>query len=116
MPRLKLLHILPIIVRSGTTCLIGHHSKRRPKLVFKTDYRLIQVKSIAECSKRNILQYFRPSLSYHLHIKTFVLSSFEWPFKIGFTVFIKANKVCAVCQDKLCFNPTTFEQISYRFN
>ena len=33
---------------------------------FKTDYRLIQVKSIAECSKESILQYFRPSLSYHL--------------------------------------------------
>ena len=28
------------------------HSKRRPKLVFKTEYRLMQVKSIAECSKR----------------------------------------------------------------
>ena len=28
-----------------------------------TNYRLMQVKSIAECS---ILQYFRPSLSYHL--------------------------------------------------
>ena len=26
------------------------HSKRRPKLIFTTNYRLIQVKSIAECS------------------------------------------------------------------
>ena len=34
------------------------HSKRRPKLAFKTDYRLMQVKSIAECSKGSILQYF----------------------------------------------------------
>ena len=33
------------------------------KMVFKTDYPLMQVKSIAECSKRSILQYFRPSLS-----------------------------------------------------
>ena len=31
------------------------------KLVFNTDYRLMQVKNIAEC----FLQYFRPSLSYH---------------------------------------------------
>ena len=27
------------------------HSKRRPKIVFKTAYRLMHVKSIAECSK-----------------------------------------------------------------
>ena len=27
-------------------------------MVFKTDYRLMQVKSIAECSNVSILQYF----------------------------------------------------------
>ena len=31
-------------------------------MVFDTNYRLMQVKSIAECSN---LQYFRPSLSYY---------------------------------------------------
>ena len=45
------------------------HSKRTPKLVFKADYRLMQVKSIAEYSKGSILQYFRPSLSYHLSFR-----------------------------------------------
>ena len=49
--------------------VLNGHSKRRPKLVFKTDYRLMQVKSIAECSKWSILQYFRPSLSYHLPLR-----------------------------------------------
>ena len=44
------------------------HSKTPPKLVFKTDYCLMQVKSIAECSKGSSLQYFRPSLSYHLSL------------------------------------------------
>ena len=29
----------------------------------------MQVKSIAECSKGSILQYFRPSLSYHLSLR-----------------------------------------------
>ena len=50
--------------------------KEDQKLVFKTDYCLMQVKSIAECSKRafwmlqeSILQYFRPSLSYHLSLR-----------------------------------------------
>ena len=45
----------------------------------------MQVKSIGECSKRSILQYFRPSLSYHFSLKTFFLSVFKWPLKTGFT-------------------------------
>ena len=44
--------------------VLSSHSKRTPKLVFNTDYRLMQVKSIAECSKGSILQYFQPALSY----------------------------------------------------
>ena len=47
--------------------LKGHSQK--DKLVFKTNYHLMQVKSIAECCKGSILQYFPPSLSYHLSIK-----------------------------------------------
>ena len=39
-------------------------------MVFKSDYCLMQVKSIAECSKGSILQYFRPSLSYHLSLRS----------------------------------------------
>ena len=66
--------------------VLSRHSKRRSKLVFKTDYRLMQVKSIAECSEWSILQYFWPSLSYQFFINTFVLSIFEWPLKTGFTV------------------------------
>ena len=30
----------------------------------------MQVKSIAECSKGSILQYFRPSLNYQLSLKS----------------------------------------------
>ena len=39
------------------------------KWVLKTNYRLVQVKSIAECSKGGILQYFRPALSYHMALR-----------------------------------------------
>ena len=39
-------------------------------LFFKTNHRLMQVKSIAECSKGSILQYFEPSLSYHLSLRS----------------------------------------------
>ena len=52
--------------RTHSKPVISGQSKRRSKLVFKTDYCLMQVKSIAECSKGSILQYFRPSLSYSL--------------------------------------------------
>ena len=53
----------------GKTCVKRPLSKRS-KIVFKTNYRLMQVKSIAECSKGSIQQYFRPSLSYHLSLKS----------------------------------------------
>ena len=63
----------------------GHPQKDR-KFVFKTNYHLTQVKSIAECSKGSILQYFLPSLSYHLSFRSLVFSIFEWLFNSGFTV------------------------------
>ena len=49
--------------------VLSGHSKRDQKLAFKTHYRLMQVKSIAECSHWSILQYFRPSLSYHFSLR-----------------------------------------------
>ena len=44
-------------------------SSKRSKMVFKTYYGLMQIKSIAECPKGSILQYFRPSLSYQLSLR-----------------------------------------------
>ena len=38
--------------------VLNSHSKNRPKLVFKNDYRLVQVESIAECSKRAFCNTF----------------------------------------------------------
>ena len=43
---------------------------KRPKFGLKINYRLMQVKSIAECSKGSILQYFRTSLSYRLSLRS----------------------------------------------
>ena len=66
---------VPGLVRSdenitySKTCVKPFFSKW-PKLVFKTNYRLMQVKSIAECSKGSILQYIRPSLNYHLSLRS----------------------------------------------
>ena len=66
-------------------------------MVFKTDYCLIQVKSIGECSKRawdHSAILSNTKLPFYL--KTFVLSIFEWPLKTGFTV---CELVC------MCVNP-----------
>ena len=38
--------------------VLSDPSKRRLNLVFKTDYRLMQVKGIAECSKRAFCNTF----------------------------------------------------------
>ena len=44
--------------------------KTTTQMVFKTNYCLMQVKSIAECSNGSILQYVQPSLSYHLSLRS----------------------------------------------
>ena len=49
--------------RNTVKPVLSGHSKRRLKI----DYHLMQVISIAECSKESILQYFRPSLRNHCH-------------------------------------------------
>ena len=41
-----------------------------PKLDFKPNYRLMQVKCIAKRSKWSILQTLRPSFSYHLSLSS----------------------------------------------
>ena len=53
-------------------------------MVFKTDYRLMQVKSIAEHSA--ILLTF---IKLPFVIMIFVLSIFEWPFYTGFAAYEK---------------------------
>ena len=62
--------------------VLSGHLKRTPKLVLKTDYRLMQVKSIAECHSTIISTLIRLPFV----LKTCVLSIFEWPLKTGFTV------------------------------
>ena len=45
-------HLLQITVKP----VYNSHSQKDQKLVFKTNYCLMQVKSVAECSKGSILQ------------------------------------------------------------
>ena len=50
--------------------VLSGHSKRTPTIGFNADYCLMQVKSVAQCSNGSILQYFRPSLSYHYPLRS----------------------------------------------
>ena len=67
------------VIGTITTCAVPYSKicvkrslSKRQKMVFKTDYRFMQIKSIAECSKGSILQYFRPSLIYHLPLRPLI--------------------------------------------
>ena len=51
------------------TCLKRPLKSEHQNLDFITDYHLMQVKSIAECCKGSILQYFRPPLRYHFPVR-----------------------------------------------
>ena len=66
------------IMAYSKTCL-KRPLKKRPKLVFKNVYRLMQVKSIAECSKRAFCNAF------DLHLATFCFQTF-----VSFTFSVAA--------------------------
>ena len=75
-------------IRECLTCLKGP-LKRRTKLFFKTDYRLIQVKSIWIFIKLPFV------------IKIFVLSNFEWSLKTGFTECLRYSGLLST--NGICF-------------
>ena len=78
-------------------CLLGmqKHSKtglkqsfkKKTKIGFQVDYRLMQVKSIAECSQVEHSAIILTFIKLPFAIKTFVFSILEWPLKTGFTVY-----------------------------
>ena len=73
-----------LIVNYSKTCLKRQlkKKKKKTKMVFKTDYRLMKVESIAE-EHSAILSTF---IKLPFVIKICVLSIFEWRLKTGFTV------------------------------
>ena len=62
--------LLLIFLSCTVEPVLSSHSKSRPNIVFKTAYHLMQVKSIVECSKGSILQYFLPAFSYRLSLRS----------------------------------------------
>ena len=67
--------------------VLNDHSQKDKKLVLKTKYHLMQVKSIAECSQHSaILSTF---IKLPFDIKIFVLSIFEWPLRFYCSILQK---------------------------
>ena len=89
-----------LLIIYSKTCL-KRPLKKKTKMGFKTDYRLMQVKSIAECSKRAFCNTFDLHLA-TICFKTCVLFIFEWPLKTGFTVFELFTEICMRSVTKLC--------------
>ena len=77
--------------RYSKTCKKWPLSKR-PKMFFKTDYRLMQVKGIAEMLHREHSAILLTFIKLPVVLKTFVLSILEWPVYTGYTV----NKACQI--------------------
>ena len=82
--------------------------KKKTKIVFTTDFRLMQVKSIAKCSRGSILQYFWPSLSYSLSLRSLFCLFLSYRlrqvllynyiiFKISFFSVLSRLDFCTVC-------------------
>ena len=85
------MHICILTADYTVKRVLSGHSKK------KTNYRLMQVKSIVECSKGSILQSFQPSLRYHL-----LLRSMFWPFWSGCLrqVLLYWQPTCTLCLEE----------------
>ena len=82
--------------------VLSSHLKEDQKLVFK-DYRLMQVKCIAECSPREHSAILLAFIKLPFVFKTFVLSIFEWLLKTGFTVSLRCWGALLVTME-MCSN------------
>ena len=74
------------MIYSTVKPVLNGHSQKDRIFFFKTNYRLMHGKSIAALEHSAILSIFNKLASYHLSLRSFVMSSFEWPFYTGFTV------------------------------
>ena len=94
-------NILPPANKKDSKTCVKLPLSKRPEIVFtdpsvfQTNYRLMKVKSIAECSKRSkehsaILSTF---IKLPFVIKILFLSIFEWPYYTGFTVGHKKKNI-----------------------
>ena len=81
--------------------MLNSLSHKHQKLLFKTNYHLMKVESIAECSKGSILHYFQPSLSYHLSLRSlfclFLSGHSQKDLKLVFKTNYRLMQVKSIC-------------------
>ena len=82
---------LPVIYMYSKTCF-KRPLKKRPKMVFKTHYRLMQIKKVLQNAPREHPAILLTCIKLPSVIKTFDLFIFEWPLQTGFTVFINREE------------------------
>ena len=101
------------------TCLKRTLKKEDEKLFFRTDNRLMQNKSIAECS--NSAAIFPTSITLSFAKNKTKMSNFELPPKTGFTVYCKkcncwAELALVLMLPLNCFNPFMLNGMSHPIN
>ena len=72
----------------------------------------MQVKSIVECSKGSIGQYFRPSLNYHLSLRPLFCLFSEWPFLHRFycnNLIVSLVFGCIIAEKSSCNGPVEID-------
>ena len=76
-----LLSIPKISLKSYTVKpVLSGNSKRRQKIGFQYRLSLNAGQKYCRMLQDSILQYFRPTVIYHLSLRPLFLSIFEWPF------------------------------------
>ena len=86
-------------------------SLKKKKMVYNANYRLMQVKSIAECSPLEHSSILSTFIKLPFGIKIFVLSIFERPFYTGFTV-IKSSMLIYASAGRMECHCVRFTQTS----
>ena len=81
------------LISYSKTCVKRPLSKR-PQIGFQDQFSLNAGQSIAECSKWSILQYFRPSLSYHLSKRSL------------FCLFLRSRSTQVILYSNISFHGT----------
>ena len=92
-------------------CVKRPHSKR-PNIGFQDQLSLNAGQKYCRMLHGEHFQYFRPSLRYHLSLRSF-LSIFEWPFYAGFTLCERMHIVMTLLYegDSVILRINTIEQL-----
>ena len=114
-----IIHLFENMIFKLASCKISTKTEDQ-KLIFKSNYRLMQVKNFAECSRmlqESILLLEHSAILSTLIklpfvFKTFVLSIFKWPLKICFTVVLDATKPVFRVSNKVLFKQSCLQRLA----